>query len=262
MKDELQPPTAQRSRWYDAALGRFVSADSLVPGAGNPQALNRYAYVINNPMLLVDPSGHMPIQGCGDEGKSACYASALDRAINAQILAVLEYDPTGRKQQRNREIAETILYGGTELVASLLFEPADWAFTGYHCLNGDCSPLILIGLFPLIPGSLGRRVDDVVDTTRAVNNIIDARQEYGTFRQLKKALGNAGEEMNWHHIVEQSQIKKSGFTPQGIHRIDNILAVERMTHYEISGYYSSIRPFTDGLRVRDWLAGQRFEAQF
>jgi len=29
------------SRWYDAALGRFVQADTLVPEPGNPQALNR-----------------------------------------------------------------------------------------------------------------------------------------------------------------------------------------------------------------------------
>lgn len=46
------------ARFYDAALGRFVSADTVVPGAGNPQAFNRYAYVVNNPMRLVDPSGH------------------------------------------------------------------------------------------------------------------------------------------------------------------------------------------------------------
>jgi hypothetical protein len=37
-----------------------VSADSIVPSAGNPQALNRYAYVFNNPLKYVDPSGHEP----------------------------------------------------------------------------------------------------------------------------------------------------------------------------------------------------------
>jgi RHS repeat-associated protein len=46
------------ARWYDSSLGRFVSADSIIPGAGNPQAWDRYAYVLNNPIRLVDPSGH------------------------------------------------------------------------------------------------------------------------------------------------------------------------------------------------------------
>ncbi len=49
------------ARYYDAALGRFISADTIVPSAGNPQALNRYAYTLNNPVRYVDPTGH---QGC------------------------------------------------------------------------------------------------------------------------------------------------------------------------------------------------------
>jgi RHS repeat-associated protein len=46
------------ARYYSGALGRFVSADSIVPGAGNPQALNRYAFVYGNPLKYTDPSGH------------------------------------------------------------------------------------------------------------------------------------------------------------------------------------------------------------
>jgi len=41
------------ARFYDPALGRFVSADSIVPEPGNPQALNRYAYVLGNPLRYV-----------------------------------------------------------------------------------------------------------------------------------------------------------------------------------------------------------------
>jgi hypothetical protein len=37
-----------------------VSADSIVPGAGKPQALNRFAYTFNNPLKYTDPSGHCP----------------------------------------------------------------------------------------------------------------------------------------------------------------------------------------------------------
>jgi RHS repeat-associated protein len=46
------------ARYYLPELRRFISADTIVPGAGNPQNLNRYAYVRNNPVNLIDPTGH------------------------------------------------------------------------------------------------------------------------------------------------------------------------------------------------------------
>jgi len=46
------------ARWYDPAIGRFIQSDSIVPEPGNPQGLNRYTYVRNNPVRYTDPSGH------------------------------------------------------------------------------------------------------------------------------------------------------------------------------------------------------------
>jgi RHS repeat-associated protein len=47
-----------RARYYDPALGRFVQEDTVVPEPGDPQALNRYAYALNNPLRYTDPTGH------------------------------------------------------------------------------------------------------------------------------------------------------------------------------------------------------------
>ncbi len=44
-------------RVYDASLGRFLSADPFVQQPKNLQSLNRYSYVVNNPLTLTDPSG-------------------------------------------------------------------------------------------------------------------------------------------------------------------------------------------------------------
>jgi RHS repeat-associated protein len=46
------------ARFYSPKLGRFLSADSMVPNMANPQAFNRYSYVYNNPLRYTDPSGH------------------------------------------------------------------------------------------------------------------------------------------------------------------------------------------------------------
>jgi RHS repeat-associated protein len=49
------------ARYYDPALGRFISADTIVPNPSDPQDLNRYTYARNNPMYYTDPSGHCPM---------------------------------------------------------------------------------------------------------------------------------------------------------------------------------------------------------
>lgn len=44
-------------RVYDAQIGRFLSADPHVQDPFNTQNLNRYSYVLNNPLAYTDPSG-------------------------------------------------------------------------------------------------------------------------------------------------------------------------------------------------------------
>src|SRR6266545_4943921 len=52
--------------WSDSPyLNRFLSADTIVPGYANPQNLNQYSYVLNNPLRYTDPTGHMLVEGEG-----------------------------------------------------------------------------------------------------------------------------------------------------------------------------------------------------
>jgi RHS repeat-associated protein len=48
------------ARYYEPGLGRFVSPDTIVADLLNPQAINPYSYVYNNPLSYVDPTGHQP----------------------------------------------------------------------------------------------------------------------------------------------------------------------------------------------------------
>jgi RHS repeat-associated protein len=59
------------ARYYDPVLGRFIQADSVIPNVYQPQGLNHYSYVINNPLRYVDPTGYYYDEGDeGDEGES------------------------------------------------------------------------------------------------------------------------------------------------------------------------------------------------
>ncbi len=46
------------ARLYDPVIGRFISADSVVPEPGMGMAYNRYMYVVGNPLKYSDPTGH------------------------------------------------------------------------------------------------------------------------------------------------------------------------------------------------------------
>jgi RHS repeat-associated protein len=48
-----------KARFYSTTLGRFVSADNR-PAEKGSNGLNRYSYVVGNPLSFVDPSGNVP----------------------------------------------------------------------------------------------------------------------------------------------------------------------------------------------------------
>ncbi|MGB0911200.1 MAG: RHS repeat-associated core domain-containing protein, partial [Nitrospirales bacterium] len=63
------------ARYYDPVLGRFISADTIVPDPLDPQTLNRFSYVLNNPLKLIDPSGNISI-GFGGGGFGGGYGGS------------------------------------------------------------------------------------------------------------------------------------------------------------------------------------------
>ncbi|MBX3053329.1 MAG: RHS repeat-associated core domain-containing protein [Caldilineaceae bacterium] len=65
------------ARYYDPALGTFLSPDTLVPDAGAVVDYNRFAYARNNPLKFSDPSGHRPDDGC--ETETCNYSDFLPR---------------------------------------------------------------------------------------------------------------------------------------------------------------------------------------
>lgn len=61
------------ARFYVPGIGRFASADTIVPNPANPQSYNRYSYVHNNPLNLTDPTGHCAERGSSQEADACWY---------------------------------------------------------------------------------------------------------------------------------------------------------------------------------------------
>ena len=81
------------ARYYNPALGRFLSMDPVGLDENNLHSLNRYAYANNNPYRFTDPDGNIPIDTVWDAGnvvydlgKAAYGAATNNPALVAQGL--------------------------------------------------------------------------------------------------------------------------------------------------------------------------------
>jgi RHS repeat-associated protein len=82
-----------KARFYSPTLGRFLQPDKITPGG--PQGLNRYAYVLNNPINANDPSGHKCV---GEPGE--CLQKDGKTSINTVNRKLVPHKPVfGRTQK-------------------------------------------------------------------------------------------------------------------------------------------------------------------
>ena len=138
-----------RARQYDPELGRFVSADPLLGSLSTPQTQNRYAYVVNNPLTNIDPTGNYAIrQGKGwwEEDYGQAFDESMDiwrtRFESGWTLfkhgcsaLMVSYNPcVGEEvEQAWKELSwanyrawagsEIMLVGGPDLLVPRLFPP-------------------------------------------------------------------------------------------------------------------------------------------
>jgi hypothetical protein len=111
------------ARFYDPALGRFASPDSIIPQTQGTQAWDRYSYTFNNPVKYNDPSGHCPW----------CVVGALAGAAvgyGAQVYNNYQNGATGSAAWTQNISAEPIVGGALIGAGAVMFAPAVVAAAG------------------------------------------------------------------------------------------------------------------------------------
>lgn len=99
------------ARYMSSNMGRFMSPDPVIitpERLANPQELNLYAYVANNPLRFIDPTGEV-LQCAGDDkSRGQCFSDlqqiAGDAASRLSIDAktgVVSFDTSGLDLSKN-----------------------------------------------------------------------------------------------------------------------------------------------------------------
>lgn len=80
------------ARYYDPAIARFTSADTVIDGQWDTQGWNRYSYVKGNPIRYKDPTGHSgraklpdPVPQSKNEGKGELKDTPAQRTPQGQV---------------------------------------------------------------------------------------------------------------------------------------------------------------------------------
>lgn len=77
---------------------------------------------------------------------------------------------------------------------------------------------------------------------------------------MKARGGKPPEDVQWHHIVEQTLNQKR--FPNRLHCMDNLIAIPKKVHEQISGHYSSKPSWAKGKRVRDEVSTWSWDRQY
>ena len=107
-----------RARYYSPTLGRFISRDPTFGSITNPLSLNRFGYALDNPGLLVDPSGlsanRVTRNGADD---NQCFSNAGGALAGNVINAACLNTPMGAQGvitvvgiPPNQHVVETVVF--------------------------------------------------------------------------------------------------------------------------------------------------------
>ncbi len=97
------------ARHYHSGYRHFTQADIIVPSMYDPQNLNRYAYVKNNPLKYIDPHGYSVkewAKGKYEKGK-AWAKDKYDKGKEKYGMAKSHIKEQAAKAKKRYEIAET-----------------------------------------------------------------------------------------------------------------------------------------------------------
>jgi RHS repeat-associated protein len=141
------------ARFYAPTLGRFISADTIIPNPADPQSYNRYSYVRNFPLNRIDPTGHKECDLEDDCGGGAAPPPQVPPPPQpGSSWWDADMDGNGQLDTEDSVLAQQVYGDLDKVLLSGLREPADATFGSFgrprtvNCVGSECNRSLHPGL--------------------------------------------------------------------------------------------------------------------
>ncbi len=259
-----------RARYYAPYLNRFISPDTIIPDPGNPQDLNRYSYVRNNPVRYTDPTGHCVFGvdtlvciavGGAVVGGIIGYGTQVHRNLQSgmDLGEALRTDISAEPIIKGALLGSTIAVGGAYVATAL-----GVGGTGAAAAGGAAT---VAGGAVQAAGADGDYTNEVAPLANGGYNTLSRAADFGikSFNALRDAVRGNG--LQRHHIIEQrfapglrlnpGQMPSVVLTPEEHQRFTNLW-------HDAIPYINSGQPLNTLTATREqiWLAAQKIYADY
>jgi RHS repeat-associated protein len=183
-----------QARMYGYNHGRFTSPDVLGGSIGDPQTLNKYSYVMNNPVNLIDPSGYCGTTAGSTDGSPCIW---------------IYHQTDGYRSVSQNEFGDGSNFAGYSRVENpdsvVLNNPtfsgtyAEVAKYQYYQANGISVQLGSDGMFY----GVGRGVNVTEDSVNSLSDFF--------WQPIVEGAGSAGEQMIGQDYLPDSIELSGGF---------------------------------------------------
>ena len=140
------------ARYYHPALARFISADTIVPDPGEPQDLNRYAYVRGNPLNYTDPTGHFVLTAIALAAGVGLIADWGVQVHHNMQQGQTFWEAAYHKNLNEAEMAGAAVAGGTGGALAAATLPAVPAAVSTLGLSGATGAVATVGTSAAVGG--------------------------------------------------------------------------------------------------------------
>ena len=222
-KDQESGLNYYNARYYNPNVRRFTQADTIIPDLYNPQTLNRYSYVTNNPLRYTDPSGHGPeALGACVLGPVGCGVALASIAVTAVLIAPIIPTLSGQNTSIAGMATKSII---TSSAITMQLGMNNWQkFWGqvnnFFGINNQ-NPQNNQAQTPTLRGSNNPVVRNAIQIGQQAHNeykpVLESRG-YDTSFRFKNGLRTDGINFNSHDIVEYKPDTPTG-RAQGVRQL-------------------------------------------